>query len=114
MSEGTEVKLTANKICKGICGKTIDKVYSKPTISNELSSKLIGSHVTSTETYGKNIVIAFSTVIYLRNHMLMWGKWRIYDRQKFEEGESKAPQRSKLRVVEVMKMFLMMYVKILE
>ena len=98
MSEGPEVKLTANKICKGICGKTIDKVYSKPTISNELSSKLIGSHVTSTETYGKNIVISFSTGIYLRNHMLMWGKWRIYDRQKFEGGKSKAPRRSKLRV----------------
>ena len=30
--------------------------------------------------------------------MLMWGKWRIYDRQKFEEGKTKAPRRSKLRV----------------
>ena len=49
MSEGPEVKLTANKICKGICGKKIDKVYCKPTISNELSSKLIGSRVTYTE-----------------------------------------------------------------
>ena len=46
MSEGPEVRLTADKICKGICGKTIDKVYCKPTISNELSSKIIGSHVT--------------------------------------------------------------------
>jgi hypothetical protein len=31
--------------------------------------------------------------------MLMWGKWRIYDRQEFEEGKSKAPMRSKLKWV---------------
>jgi hypothetical protein len=29
MSEGPEVRLTADKICKGICRKTIDNVYCK-------------------------------------------------------------------------------------
>jgi formamidopyrimidine-DNA glycosylase len=87
MSEGPEVRLTADKICKGICGKTIDKVYCKPTISNELSSKLIGSHVTCTETYGKNIVIAFSTGIYLRNHMLMSNGESMIDRNSKKEDQ---------------------------
>ncbi|MGC2429757.1 MAG: DNA-formamidopyrimidine glycosylase family protein [Nitrososphaeraceae archaeon] len=73
MSEGPEVKIIAGKICKAICGKTIDKVYCKPNIGNEFANKISGSSVTCVETYGKNIVIVFSTGIYLRNHMLMWG-----------------------------------------
>ena len=97
MSEGPEVKIIAEKICKAICGKTIDKVYCKPNIGNEFANKISGSSVSCVETYGKNIVIVFSTGIYLRNHMLMWGKWRIYDRQEFEEGKCKAPLRSKLK-----------------
>ena len=47
--------------------------------------------------YGKNIVIVFSNGVYLRNHILMWGKWRIYDRWDFEEGKSKAPLHRKLK-----------------
>ncbi len=97
MSEGPEVKITAEKLCKAICGKTIDKVYCKQNIGSELTNKIRGSNVRNVETYGKNIVIAFSTGIYLRNHMLMWGKWKIYDRQEFEEGKSRAPMRSKLK-----------------
>jgi endonuclease VIII len=97
MSERPEVKITAEKLCKAICGKTIDKVYSKTTIGNEFANKIRESDVRCVETYGRNMVITFSTGIYLRNHMLMWGKWRIYDRQEFEEGKSNAPRRTKLK-----------------
>lgn len=97
MSEGPEVKIIAEKLCKTICGKTIDKVYCKQNIDSELINKIRGVNICSVETYGKNIVIAFSSGIYLRNHMLMWGKWKIYNRQEFEEGKSKFPTRSKLK-----------------
>ena len=70
MSEGPEVKITAEKLCKAICGKTIDKVYCKTTIGNEFANKIRGSDVRCVETYGKNMVITFSTGIYLRNHMV--------------------------------------------
>ena len=97
MSEGPEVKIAAKKICKAICGKTIDRVHCKPNIDDEFADKLRGSRIQCVETYSKNIVIVFSTGIYLRNHMQMWGKWRIYDRQEFEEGKSKVHLRSKLK-----------------
>jgi formamidopyrimidine-DNA glycosylase len=97
MSEGPEVKITAEKICKAICGKAIDKVYCKPNANSEFAQKIIGSNVKAIETYGKNMVIVFSNGMYLRNHILMWGKWRIYNRQEFEEGKSKPPPRHILR-----------------
>ena len=97
MSEGPEVKIIAKKICKAICGKKIDRVYCKPNIGNECAARIRGSSVRCVQTYGKNIVIVFSSGIYLRNHMLMWGKWRIYDRQKLEEGKATAPLRSKFK-----------------
>jgi endonuclease-8 len=46
------------------------------------------------ETFGKNIVISFSSGIFLRNHMMMWGKWRIYDRAAFDKGQANAPPKS--------------------
>ena len=92
MSEGPEVKLIAENICRSVCGQTIDKIYCKRSIGKEFANNIIGATVKQVETYGKNIVIVFSTGIYLRNHMLMWGKWRIYYRQQFEQGKSKAPR----------------------
>ena len=97
MSEGPEVKLIAENICRSVCGQTIDKIYCKRSIGKEFANNIIGATVKQVETYGKNIVIVFSTGIYLRNHMLMWGKWRIYYRQQFEQGKSKAPPKSKLK-----------------
>ena len=82
MSEGTEVKITAEKICNAICGKAIDNVYCKSNANSEFAQKVIGSNIKAIETYGKNIVFVFSNGMYLRNHMLMWGKWRIYNRQE--------------------------------
>jgi formamidopyrimidine-DNA glycosylase len=60
MSEGQEVKITtAEKLCKAICGKTIDNVYCKQNFGSELVNKIRGSNVRYVETYGKNIIIAF-------------------------------------------------------
>src|SRR5690606_39682445 len=30
---------------------------------------------------------------YLHNHMMMWGKWRVYPRQAFDAGAAKPPPR---------------------
>jgi endonuclease VIII len=99
MSEGPEVKRTADKISEAILRKTIDNVYCKTSINNEFWKKVIGSEVKQIETFGKNIVIVFSNGIYLRNHMLMWGKWRIYSRQQFDEGKARPPPRRKQRLI---------------
>jgi endonuclease VIII len=92
MSEGPEVKLTANKISEAILGKSIADLQGK-TIENHLKEKIIGSKVLSVDTYGKNIIIHFSGNIYLRNHMMMWGKWRIYKRAEYDSGKAKPPPR---------------------
>ena len=47
----------------------------------------------SVDTYGKNIIIHFSGNVYLRNHMMMWGKWRIYKRAEYDSGKAKPPPR---------------------
>jgi endonuclease-8 len=66
MSEGPEVKRTADKISEAILRKTIDNVYCISSINNEFWKKVIGSEVKQIETFGKNIVIVFSNGIYLR------------------------------------------------
>jgi hypothetical protein len=59
MSEGPEVKRTADKISEAILRKTIDNVYRISSINNEFWKKVI-------MPFGKNIVIVFSNGIYLR------------------------------------------------
>jgi endonuclease VIII len=73
MSEGPEVKRTADKIAEAILGKSIVDLQGK-TIEHRLREKIVGSKVLSVDTYGKNIIIHFSGGIFLRNHMMMWGK----------------------------------------
>ena len=92
MSEGPEVKRTADKIAEAILGKSIMDLRSK-TIKDDVKQKIIGSKVLSVDTYGKNILISFSSNIYLRNHMMMWGKWRIYKRAEYDSGKAKPPPR---------------------
>jgi endonuclease-8 len=93
MSEGPEVKRTADKISETILGKTIIDIHCKTLKDNIIKSKIIGSKVKSVDSYGKNIVISFTSGVYLRNHMMMWGKWRIYDKKEFDRGEAKPPPR---------------------
>jgi endonuclease-8 len=92
MSEGPEVKRTADKIAEAILGKSIVELQGK-TIEHRLRERIVGSKVLSVHTYGKNIIIHFSGGIFLRNHMMMWGKWRIYKRAEYDSGKAKPPPR---------------------
>jgi formamidopyrimidine-DNA glycosylase len=99
MSEGPEVRRTADKLSSLLIGRLIDKVIFRNSELQEVVQSLIGTHIERIETHGKNIVIRFSNGIYLRNHMMMWGKWRIYDRKQYDEGRAKPPpRRGKTRI----------------
>ena len=93
MSEGPEVKRTADKLTAVLVGAKIVDIYSK-RIDAKIKEKILGAEVIHIETFGKNIVISFSSGIFLRNHMMMWGKWRIYDRTAFDQGLAHPPPRS--------------------
>ncbi|MDF0681447.1 MAG: hypothetical protein P0116_10840 [Candidatus Nitrosocosmicus sp.] len=93
MSEGPEVKITADKIWNALSGKKIANILNNK-IDNSLEYKIIGSSTEYVKTFGKNIVIKFSSGVYLRNHMMMWGKWRIYERAEYESGTAKSPPHS--------------------
>ena len=98
MSEGPEVRIVADKITAAVVsnGSRIENIlYNK--LSNEIKSKIIGSSVEYVRTFGKNIVIKFSSNVYMRNHMMMWGKWRIYDRDKYDNGNARPPPRRQSR-----------------
>jgi len=93
MSEGPEVKITADKIWNALSGKRIANILHNK-IDSSLEDRIIGSSTEYVKTFGKNIVIKFSSGVYLRNHMMMWGKWRIYERDEYESGTAKSPPRS--------------------
>jgi endonuclease VIII len=93
MSEGPEVRIMADKIHDALSGKrTIQNILHK-NIDEETKSKIIGSSMEYVKTFGKNIVVKFSSGVYLRNHMMMWGKWRVYDRGEYDGGSAKSPPR---------------------
>src|ERR671918_140250 len=92
MSEGPEVKRTADKVSDAVLGKTIVDICCK-TLKDNIKQNIIGSKVKSVYTSGKNIIISFTSGVYLRNHMMMWGKWRIYNKKEFDSGKSKPPPR---------------------
>jgi len=94
VSEGPEVRRAADKIAEAILGRSVVDLQCK-FIKSVLKEKIIGSTVLSVDTYGKNIIIHFSSNIYLRNHMMMWGKWRIYSRTEYDSGKAKPPIRVK-------------------
>jgi endonuclease-8 len=96
MSEGPEVKITADKIWNALSGKRIINIQHNK-IDSSLKDKINGSYTEYVKTLGKNIIIKFSSGIYLRNHMMMWGKWRIYERIDYESGTAKSPPRSSHR-----------------
>lgn len=99
MSEGPEVKIVADKISSSMLGKKIEDIIFK-NLNIDIKNKIIGSTLKEIKTFGKNIVIKFSSGIYLRNHMMMWGKWRIYDRQKYDKGLAIPPKRSKWKKIQ--------------
>ncbi|MBA3978854.1 MAG: hypothetical protein H0X50_11825 [Nitrosopumilus sp.] len=93
MSEGPEVKIIADKIHNALSGKRTIQGILHSNIDKETKSKIIGSSMEYVKTYGKNIVVKFSSGVYLRNHMMMWGKWRIHDREEYDLGSAKSPPR---------------------
>jgi formamidopyrimidine-DNA glycosylase len=93
MSEGPEVRRIADKLSSVLIGQTIEEIIFKNAESQEIVQSLIGMSVEQIQTHGKNIVILFSNGIFLRNHMMLWGKWRIYDRKQYDEGREKPPPR---------------------
>jgi formamidopyrimidine-DNA glycosylase len=98
MSEGPEVRIAADKIAAVLLSNDIkieNILHNK--LGDEIKSKIVGSSVEYVRTFGKNIVIKFSSNVYLRNHMMMWGKWRIYDREKYDNGSARPPPRRPAR-----------------
>jgi endonuclease VIII len=93
MSEGPEVKRTADKLSLVLVGQTIEKIICRNVESQKIVESLSKTSIEQIQTHGKNIIIQFSNGIFLRNHMMMWGKWRIYDRKRYDEGRAKAPAR---------------------
>jgi endonuclease-8 len=73
-------------------GKEIEDILFK-NLDSHIKNKIIGSQLEYIKTFGKNIVFKFSSGIYLRNHMMMWGKWRIYDRTKYDKGLAIPPSK---------------------
>ena len=92
MSEGPEVKIIANKISSRLKGKEIEDIIFK-NLDAHTKNQVIGSKLDYVKSFGKNLVFKFSSGIYLRNHMMMWGKWRIYDRSKYDKGLAIPPPR---------------------
>jgi endonuclease VIII len=94
MSEGPEVKIVADKIFNTLDNNiTIQNILCNK-IDEGIKSKIIGSSMKYVKTFGKNIVIKFSSGVYLRNHMMMWGKWRIYGREEYDAGLAKSSASS--------------------
>ena len=58
MSEGPEVKRTADKLTAVLVSAKIVDIYSK-RIDVKIKEKILGAEVIDIETFGKNIVISF-------------------------------------------------------
>lgn len=86
------MRWAADRLRSALLGdEIIDVSYrSRP----EVRDQLIGATVTSCESVGKNILVGFSNGTWLRNHMMMYGKWRVYPRADFDAGKARAPRRS--------------------
>jgi endonuclease VIII len=85
MSEGPEVKIIADKISGILQGKKIEKIICK-NLDSHIKNKIANSELEYVKAFGKNLVFKFSSGIFLRNHMMMWGKWRINERVKYDKG----------------------------
>lgn len=92
MSEGPEVKIISDKISSILQGKKIEEIICK-TLESGIKDKIVGSELQYVKAFGKNLVFKFSSGIFLRNHMMMWGKWGFYERSKYDEGLAIPPPR---------------------
>ena len=100
MSEGPEVKIIADKISGILQGKKIEKIICK-NLDTHIKNKIANSELEYVKAFGKNLVFKFSSGIFLRNHMMMWGKWRIYERVEYDKGLAiPPPRRSKKKYLD--------------
>jgi endonuclease-8 len=60
MSEGPEVKRTADKLSLVLLGQTIEKIIFRNVESQKIVESLSGTIVEQIQTHGKNIIIQFS------------------------------------------------------
>ncbi len=100
MSEGPEVRRTADRIAEVLVGRRIEAVVLRKRTrgpGDDLVDRLVGTRVKEVRTHGKHIVIVFTRSLYLHNHMMMWGKWRTYSRAAYEAGVAKPPRRVRWR-----------------
>ena len=96
VSEGPEVRRTADRIAEVLLGRTVEHVELRKrtsAVGDELAARVVGTRVKAVRTHGKNIVVAFTKGLWLHNHMMMWGKWRTYTRRAFDAGKAKPPPR---------------------
>jgi endonuclease-8 len=96
MSEGPEVKIIAEKLLSILQAKKIEDIICK-NLNDKIKDNIIGSETEYIRAFGKNLVLKFSSNVFLRNHMMMWGKWRIYDRSKYDKGLARPPTRRSYR-----------------
>jgi endonuclease-8 len=92
VSEGPEVKIMADKITSTLQGRKIEDIVCN-NLDRKMKNKIVGSELEYAKAFGKNLVLKFSSGVFLRNHMMMSGKWRIYDRQKYDNGLARPPPR---------------------
>ncbi len=99
MSEGPEVRRTADRLAEVLLGERLERVELRRRIPLDpgILTRLEGARVRAIRTHGKHLVIAFSRGVWLHNHMMMWGKWRVYPRETFDRGAAKPPPRVRWR-----------------
>jgi endonuclease-8 len=100
VSEGPEVRRTADRIAEALLGRTIEVVELRKRSTapgDALAQRVVGTRVKAVRTHGKHIVLAFTRGLYLHNHMMMWGKWRTYARAAFDSGKARPPPRVRWR-----------------
>jgi endonuclease-8 len=100
VSEGPEVRRAADRLEAALVGKAIEAVeYRRKSggLPPAVARRIAGARVKRVRTYGKHLVMDFTRGVFLHNHMMMFGKWRTYDRAAYEAGRAKPPPRSRVR-----------------
>lgn len=57
-----KVKIIADKFDSLLVGKKVEDIYGK-NIETKIKSDIVGSKISGIETFGKNIVISFSSIL---------------------------------------------------
>ena len=89
MSEGPEVRRTADRLQEALVGRVIEHVELRRKsggLSRAVEARVLGARVRRVRTFGKHLVIDFTRGVHLHNHMMMFGKWRTYPRAAYEAG----------------------------